>query len=51
MWSGDPRAYERYWMLCHDPSGETLVAAGGSFYPNLDKAEAYAIGDVGRAVA
>jgi hypothetical protein len=43
MWTGDPRAYERYWMVCHDASGEILVAAGGSFYPNLDRAEAYAI--------
>ncbi len=43
MWSGDPRAYERYWMVCHDPGGEVLVATGGSFYPNLDRAEAYAI--------
>lgn len=43
MWTGDPRAYERYWMVCHDAAGETLVAAGGSFYPNLDRAEAYAI--------
>ena len=43
MWTGDPRAYERYWMVCHDPDGEVLVAVGGSFYPNLDRAEAYAI--------
>ena len=43
MRSGDPRTYERYWMLCHDPSTEVLVAAGGSFYPNLDLGEAYAI--------
>ena len=43
MWTGDPRAYERYWMVCHDPAGEVLVATGGSFYPNLDRAEAYAI--------
>lgn len=43
MWTGDPRAYERYWMVCHDARGEVLVAAGGSFYPNLDRAEAYAI--------
>ncbi|MCH9805730.1 hypothetical protein K0U73_18245, partial [bacterium] len=35
MWTGDPRTYERYWMLCHDPSGDTMVAVGGSFYPNL----------------
>ena len=41
--TSDPRAYERYWMVCHDPSGEVLVATGGSFYPNLDRAEAFAI--------
>ena len=46
MWSGDPRAYERYWMVCHDPTGAVLVAVGGSFYPNLDRAEAYAIVNV-----
>jgi hypothetical protein len=46
MWTGDPRAYERYWMVCHDPTGEVLVAVGGSFYPNLDRAEAYAIVNV-----
>ncbi|MEV4602930.1 hypothetical protein AB0K15_36730 [Amycolatopsis sp. NPDC049253] len=43
MATGDPRAYERYWMICHDPTGEVMVATGGSFYPNLDRAEAYAI--------
>jgi len=43
MWTGDPRAYERYWMICHDPAGEVLIATGGSIYPNLDRAEAYAI--------
>jgi hypothetical protein len=43
MWTGDFRAYERYWMVCHDPTGEVLVATGGSFYPNLDRAEAFAI--------
>lgn len=43
MWTGDPRAYERYWMVAHDASGRTLVATGGSFYPNLDRAEAYAV--------
>jgi len=43
MWTGDPRAYERYWMVCHDQAGEVLVATGGSFYPNLDRAEAFAI--------
>src|SRR3954467_15420103 len=43
MWTGDPRAYERYWVICHDPAGEVLIATGGSFHPNLDRAEAYAI--------
>jgi len=43
MWTGDPRAYERYWMVCHDAAGEVMVATGGSIYPNLDRAEAYAI--------
>lgn len=43
MWTGDPRAYERYWMVSHDATGDTLVATGGSMYPNLDRAEAYAI--------
>jgi hypothetical protein len=41
--TSDPRAYERYWMVCHDPAGEVLIATGGSFYPNLDRAEAFAI--------
>ncbi len=43
MMTSDPRAYERYWMVCHDDGGEILVATGCSFYPNLDRAEAYAI--------
>jgi hypothetical protein len=43
MWTGDPRAYERYWMACHDAAGEVLVVTGGSFYPNLDRAEAFAL--------
>jgi hypothetical protein len=43
MMSSDPRAYERSWMVCHDDNGEILVATGLSFYPNLDRAEAYAI--------
>lgn len=43
MWTGDPRAYERYWMVSHDATGDVLIATGGSFYPNLDRAEAYAI--------
>ena len=43
MATGDFRAYERYWMVCHDPKTKLLVATGGSFYPNLDRAEAFAI--------
>lgn len=46
MWTGDPRAYERYWMVSHDATGDVLIATGGSFYPNLDRAEAYAIVNV-----
>jgi hypothetical protein len=42
-WSSDPRFYERYWNVLHDDAGELLLAIGGSFYPNLDSAEAYAI--------
>lgn len=43
VWNGDFRVYERYWMVCHDPEAQVLVVTGGSFYPNLDRAEAYAI--------
>lgn len=43
MWTGDPRAYDRYWMLAHHAEAELLIGAGGSFYPNLNRAEAYAI--------
>ncbi len=43
VWTGDPRAYERFWMVCHDPEGEVLVVTGTSFYPNLNRAEAFAI--------
>jgi hypothetical protein len=43
MWTGDFRAYERYWMVCFDRDARVMVATGGSFYPNLDRAEAYAI--------
>ena len=43
MWSSDPRAYDRYWTVFHDDAGDLIVATGGSFYPNLDLAEAYAI--------
>jgi hypothetical protein len=42
-WTTDPRFYERHWNVFHDDAGEVLIATGGSFYPNLDVAEAYAI--------
>lgn len=41
--STDPRFFERYWFVLHDDAGELMMALGGSFYPNLDTAEAYAI--------
>jgi hypothetical protein len=43
VWSSDPRFFERYWNVVHDHVGDVLLAFGGSFYPNLDSAEAYAI--------
>jgi hypothetical protein len=43
MWSSDPRTYERHWNVFHDDAGELLVVTGGSFYPSLNTAEAYAI--------
>jgi hypothetical protein len=43
VWTTDPRAYERHWAVFHDDVGELLIATGGSFYPNLDTAEAWAI--------
>jgi hypothetical protein len=39
----DPRFFERHWNVFHDQKGELLIATGGSFYPNLDTAEAFAI--------
>lgn len=39
----DPRFFERHWNVFHDEAGELLVVTGGSFYPNLNTAEAYAI--------
>ena len=41
--STDPRFFDRYWSVLHDDTGELMMALGGSFYPNLDRAEAYAI--------
>jgi hypothetical protein len=39
----DPRFFERHWNVFHDQKGELLIATGGSFYPNLNTAEAFAI--------
>lgn len=39
----DPRFFERHWNVFHDQTGDLLVVTGGSFYPNLDTAEAFAI--------
>ena len=39
----DPRFFERHWNVFHDSAGDLLIATGGSFYPNLDTAEAFAI--------
>lgn len=39
----DPRFFERHWNVFHDQKGELLIATGGSIYPNLDTAEAFAI--------
>lgn len=41
--SKDPRFFDRYWNVWHDDTGDLLVAAGGSFYPLLGRADAYAI--------
>jgi hypothetical protein len=43
VWTTDPRAYERHWAVFHDEVGDLLVATGGSIYPNLGTAEAWAI--------
>jgi len=39
----DPAFYERHWSVMHDHTGDLIVAIGGSFYPNLDAAEAFVI--------
>lgn len=43
MWTSDARAYERYWAVVHDDTGDLMLAVGGSFYPTLDVAEAFAV--------
>ncbi|HEY2833202.1 MAG TPA: hypothetical protein VGJ14_12315, partial [Sporichthyaceae bacterium] len=44
--SRDPRFFERYWNVLHDDTGDLLLAVGGSFYPNLGRAESYAIANL-----
>jgi len=41
--SKDPRFYDRYWNVWHDETGDLMLAVGGTFYPLLGRAEAYAI--------
>jgi hypothetical protein len=41
--SADPRFFDRYWNVWHDETGDLMLAVGGSFYPNIGRAEAYAI--------
>jgi hypothetical protein len=41
--SRDPRAFERHWNVLHDDTGDLLLAIGGSAYPVLGRAEAYAV--------
>jgi hypothetical protein len=42
----DPRFFERHWNILHDDTGDLLLALGGSFYPNLGRAESYAIANL-----
>jgi hypothetical protein len=44
--SCDPRFFERYWNIWHDDTGDLLLAVGGSVYPNLGRAESYAIANL-----
>lgn len=41
--STDPRFFERHWNVWHDDVGDLIIATGGSWYPNLELVEAYAI--------
>jgi hypothetical protein len=44
--SRDPRFFDRHWNVLHDDTGDLLLALGGSFYPNLGRAESYAIANL-----
>lgn len=39
----DRRFFDRFWNVWHDDTGDLLLAVGQTFYPNLGRAEAYAI--------
>lgn len=39
----DPRFFDRHLTLFHDQTGDLIITTGGTFYPNLDSAEAYTI--------
>lgn len=41
--SRDPRFFERHWNVWHDDIGDLIIATGGSWYPNLGRAESFAI--------
>jgi hypothetical protein len=41
--SQDPRFFERHWNVWHDDVGDLIIAAGGSWYPNLRRVETFAI--------
>lgn len=47
VWTSDVRAYDRHLMIAHSVVHDVVVATGGSQYPNLDMAEAFAIVNVG----
>lgn len=39
----DPRAFERYWFTASDTEGKFFLVVGFSFYPNLNKTDAYCL--------
>ena len=41
--TSDVRFYDRHWLVGHSRSQDLMIVVGGSMYPNLDMAEAYAI--------
>lgn len=43
VWTTDIRTYDRHWMVAHSLPNDLAISTGGSFYPNLNMAEGYAI--------